>query len=223
MAARTTNAVSANSDATTQITAYYIRSTDVNMEDLLPKESIEPALREGDFYIVYEPVSASVIDVFFAKENLTVTDFPSFYETWRAAPKKLRMKESPMIGYYGGESAESGTSISLRTPVINIYNKETLRAEVTYWVPQTLRLYSNNVKLEVTLSDREEKIRLPLSDGDEGIIWGSDYDSYTYTWTLDSLENGRQFKDLFVSNGGFGGNFTIRRKCPIPGTPHSVR
>lgn len=201
--------VSVNSDATTQITAYYIHSTDENIEELVPKESIEPSLYEGDFYIVYEPGSASVIDVFFAKEPLSAADFPSFFETWRAAPKDLRMKESPMIGYYGGESAESGTSISLRTPVINIYNEETLRAEVTYWVPQALRLYSNDVELEVTLDYQGESIQLEFIDSEQAVEWGSDYDSYTFTWVLDSLEAGKQFKDHFMGTGNYGGDFTI--------------
>ena len=42
------------------------------MEDLLPRETIEPSLWEGDFYIVYEPESASVVDVFFSRETLPV-------------------------------------------------------------------------------------------------------------------------------------------------------
>ncbi|WP_308526443.1 hypothetical protein [uncultured Oscillibacter sp.] len=52
----------ASEEGTTQITVYYCHSQDAAMEDLLPRETIEPSLWEGDFYIVYEPESASVVD-----------------------------------------------------------------------------------------------------------------------------------------------------------------
>ena len=42
------------STETTQMTVYYIHSDDVNIHELLPEETIDPSLWDGDFYIVYE-------------------------------------------------------------------------------------------------------------------------------------------------------------------------
>lgn len=220
----------ASEEGTTQITVYYCHSQDAAMEDLLPRETIEPSLWEGDFYIVYEPESASVVDVFFSRETLPVGgDFEDFYQQWRAAPRTKRMDQDPMIGYFGGQSAESGTSISLRTPVINIYNENTLWAEVTYWVPNTMALTGEekNVRLNVTLTYQDVPVTLEPEQAenggaveDEGIV----YRSYTYAWTLDSLEDGAQFRDLFENADNantddltFGGDFELTAEVSYEG------
>lgn len=220
----------ASEEGTTQITVYYRHSQDAAMEDLLPRETIEPSLWEGDFYIVYEPESASVVDVFFSRETLPVGgDFEDFYQQWRAAPRTERMDQDPMIGYFGGQSAESGTSISLRTPVINIYNENTLWAEVTYWVPNTMALTGEekNVHLNVTLTYQDVPVTLEPEQAenggaveDEGIV----YRSYTYAWTLDSLEDGAQFRDLFENADNantddmtFGGDFELTAEVSYEG------
>lgn len=132
-------------EATTQITVYYVHSSDEEtMKELLPREAIDPALWDGDFYISYEPESASVVDVFYSDDTLPVegelADFADFYMRWRKADKEERMKSRPMIGYYGGDSAESGTALSLRTPVIQITNDNDLQVQVTHWVPRALQM-----------------------------------------------------------------------------------
>lgn len=207
----------AETGETTQITVYYIHSTDSTaMDQLLPQGTIDPTLREGDFYIVYEPESASVVDVFYSDDETGLPvegNFETFYQTWRAADKKLRMDSRPMIGYYGGEAAESGTTISLRTPVINIYNDNELKVEVTYWVPRTLTMIGegNDVSLTVELAYQEETIPLNLAEAAQTETPETSYIGHTYTWTLDSLTEGKQFKNLFstLSTRTYGGDFTI--------------
>lgn len=211
------------STETTQITVYYVHSKDAGIEDLLPEETIEPSLWEGDFYIIYEPESGSVVDVFFTTTTLPVEgDFSTFYETWRAASKVARMDSDPMIGYYGGESAESGSTISLRTPVINIYNENTLRAEVTYWVPRTLASTSeaDNVDLAVTLNYQGVELPLEPENAEKNEEFGIVYFSYTYTWVLDTLEEGQKFRDLFPGSETeltYGGDFTISAEVSYTG------
>ena len=217
----------AETGETTQITVYYIHSTDSTaMDQLLPQGTIDPTLREGDFYIVYEPESASVVDVFYSDDEagLPVADdnFPAFYAEWRAADKELRMDSRPMIGYYGGEAAESGTTLSLRTPVINIRNDNELKVEVTYWVPRILQTIgqAGNVKLDVKLTYQGSVKTLDttpiIGDGytktDE-----ISYISHTYTWTLDSLEDGKQFQDLFDAPMTYGEDFTISAEVSYTG------
>lgn len=204
-----------DSDNTTQITVYYIHCNDGNISQLLPRESIDPTLWDGDFWITYEPESGSVIDVFFCDKDLAVHtdgDFAAFYEKWRAAAKSARMSRNPMVGYYGGESAESGSTISLRTPVINISNKDTLQVDVTYWVPRALLGDLSNVKLDVTLTYQTETIPLEKDSVPSHIGNEIAYLSYTYTWILDSLDQAEmQFYELFpsASNLSYGNDFTV--------------
>lgn len=212
-----------NSDGGIQITVYYIHCESSHMAQLLPDGTIDPTLWDGDFWITYEPESGSVIDVFYSDQNLGVAagTFPDFYREWRTASKLDRMNRKPMVGYYGGESAESGTTISLRTPVINIYNEDTLRVEVTYWVPRTLHTMgeADNVELDVTLTYQEQPLALDeMADNVE-----RDYEEevsyliYTYTWTLDSLkEDEKQFKELF-SGLTYGDDFTVSAEVSYAG------
>lgn len=210
-----------DSSNTTQITVYYIHCDNSNIKQLLPTESIDPTLWEGDFWITYEPESGSVIDVFFCDQNLEISDFPSFYEEWRAASKSARMSRKPMVGYYGGESAQSGTTISLRTPVINIYNEDTLRAEVTYWVPRALLGTPEAVKLDVSLTYQNQVIILQQADAVPDSSVDISALSYTYTWTLDSLkESETQFYELFPGGSDLtcGGDFTITAEVSYEGS-----
>lgn len=214
-----------NSDGGIQITVYYIHCDSSHMAQLLPSGTIDPTLWDGDFWITYEPESGSVIDVFFCDQDLEVgDDFADFYKEWRAASKLDRMGRKPMVGYYGGESAESGTTISLRTPVINIYNEDTLRLEVTYWVPRTLYTMgeAGNVKLDVTLTYQDWPAQLRQTEAEDFIdTEGTSYFTYTYTWTLDSLEeDGRQFREISfqgASGLSYGDDFTVSAEVSYTG------
>lgn len=219
-----------NSDGGIQITVYYIHCDSSHMAQLLPSGTIDPTLWDGDFWITYEPESGSVIDVFFCDQDLEVgDDFADFYKEWRAASKLDRMGRKPMVGYYGGESAESGTTISLRTPVINIYNEDTLRLEVTYWVPRTLYTMgeAGNVKLDVTLTYQDWPAQLRQTEAEDFIdTEGTSYFTYTYTWTLDSLEEGeRQFRDISfqgASGLSYGDDFTVSAEVSYTGSALKV-
>ena len=217
-------------EGTPQITVYYIHSSDLHIAELLPEGTIDPTLWEGDFWIIYEPKSGSVVDVFFSEEELPVDaagDFPAFYATWRTAGRAARMDAEPMIGYYGGESAESGSTISLRTPVINIYNENTLRLEITYWVPRTLAMMEEgeHIALDVTLEYQGQSLLLDLGWAEKTSSPEVSYFVYTYTWTLDSLESGKQFQDLpFPSRSSltYGDDFTVVAEVLYNGTALTV-
>ncbi len=105
------------------------------LESLLPEGSIEASLTDGYFYLVYEPQGGSVTDVFFSKRDMGAEDFQVFYTMWRGAEKSKRMKNDPMIGYYGSQTAESGNIGALFTPIIEILNREQLILNVSYRVP----------------------------------------------------------------------------------------
>ena len=219
---------SSGDDATTQITVYYVHSSDEEaMKELLPQEAIDPALWDGDFYISYEPESASVVDVFYSDDTLPVegelADFADFYMRWRKADKEERMKSRPMIGYYGGESAESGTALSLRTPVIQITNDNDLQVQVTHWVPRALQMIgqADQVSLDVELEYQGQKIPLTLDMGNQEEKPDIAYLIYESTWTLESLEEGKHFADLFSAPGTtltYGEDFTIVAEVSYTGT-----
>ena len=206
---------------TTQITAYVIDKDDANIKKLLPDGAIDPTLWDGDFYVIYEPESASVVDVFYSDGPLPVGgDFRAFYDTWRTAPKSERMASRPMVGYYGGAAAESGTTISLRTPVINIHNDNALRAEITYWVPRSLTMGADHtVDLTVELSYQGQNVPLALSEAKQVTVSDVAYVAHTYTWTLDDLE-GTRFREFFAAVGtplSYGGDFTVSAEVTYAG------
>ncbi len=212
---------------TSKMTAYYIHSDDLKSgkSELLPKDTIDPQLWDGDFYIIYEPKSASVVDVFFNKGKLPVEDdFPSFYKKWRAQPRKIRMKSKPMIGYYGGEAAKGSDTISLRTPVIEISNTNTLTATVKYWVPRSLAMNGgiDKVVLDVKLNYQGTEFTLSNSDAVTTNEPEVSYLGYTYTWTLDSLQDeNKRFHKLFSKAGEqfvYGKDFEIDAGVSYKGT-----
>lgn len=177
------------------------------LESLLPGNSIEHSLFEGYFYLVYEPEGGNITDVFFARRDMGVEDFQAFYVMWRGTGKNRRMKNHPMIGYYGSQTAGNGNIGALFTPVIEIINREKLILNVSYRVPNSL---ADETSLQVELSYGDCSIPLAL----EGTpAFSGNYRVYSYSWVLDSLEEGNHFYNLFdqVSNppGEFGGDFTV--------------
>lgn len=190
--------------------------------ELLPEGTIDPALRKGRFYVVYEikadeensekPSLGSVTDVFYADGKGSsldnVTDFETFYQQWRGASRKDRLDEK--FGYYGGEGAENGTSNSLKPPVLKVINGEELRVELTYEVPITLPQGEERTpKVWLYYGEhREYRVDLGGYDVIEGEpVFGKCADkkepnllngvvTHTCTWVLDTLKENEQFKNL---------------------------
>ncbi len=186
--------------------------------DLLPSGSIDPKLKDNFFYVVYEPKTGSVTDVFFTEEEIKVDDFQGFYNIWRAAPAKIRMSNNPIIGYYGGETAQNSSTGALYTPIITIDNKEELTLKVSYSVPITAASATN---LSVTLSYGGKNIELVLEN--ENLNYNNGAANYSYSWVLDSLKSGKQFKDLFGTvTSGFGGDFTATATVNYSGISSST-
>lgn len=199
-------------------TAYYIDQKNPMLEKLLPAGSIDPSLREGWFYIVYEPVSGCVTDVFYAEREIGTLgepDFQHFYDRWISEDKSIRKSASPMLGYYGGGMAEGAEIGALSTPTVTvmIQNGERLTATVSYWLPDSIA--SESAELGVELEYGGTKISLTDSryanrrtetspESDSGGV------TYTSVWVLDALEDSRQFAGLFSGQTECGGDFTVR-------------
>lgn len=224
--------VSVGDGESVSMTFYYISSEDGAVGQLLPDETIESSLWNGRFYVVYEPESASVTDVFYAeKPFVDEKNFEQFYRKYKGTSKRERMKLSPMTGYYGGDSAQGGSTIALRTPVIRIYNEDELKAEVTWWVPRSLSAELDKINLAMTLRYQGNEIKLDeatlgdqysarVTDGmaESGVL----YLTYRRTYLLDSLETGKQFKDIPGISEALGDNFELTAEVSYTGTTQKV-
>lgn len=175
---------------------YYLSKADMT-EELLTPGSIDPALREGDFYIVYDSSSGSVTDVFYAEQSmdsLMGSGFASFYSEWaKSRSARLEKKNQMLVGWYNGEAAE-GKDIELEIPEepyikVMIKNEEELTVTVEYAAP-------GGAKLSVRLGDTELKNSMPLSGGEKTVSAGTG----SYTWVLDSL-TGERFRNLVQKEG----------------------
>lgn len=208
--------------------ARYVSSENLS-EALLDAGSIDPALWDGHFYIVYEPVSGSVTDVFYAEEpieTLIGADFQTFYDEWTAASRMERMRARPMLGYYGGGMAEGDDSSRLPTPDVTVLirNEEKLTAEVTFSVPTSVSAIPGlNMRREVELKYGGSPVsllegeRLPT----QKTTFRNGNTVTTCTWVLDSLESGEgQFRDLFGGTGTYGGDFTVSASLRLSAAGH---
>ena len=182
--------------------------------ELLPTGSIDPALLNGDFYIVYEPVSGCVTDVFYAESDIAYAEssFQVFYENWKTASRDERMRRSPMLGYYGGGKADGSSADRLHTPGVTvlIHNEEELWVEVTFLVPDG----AESVTKAVTLEYDGKPIDLMDPLYNKRLRAAADQNSNTYAWTLDSLKRDKTGEPFTFSNltgltGGLGGEFTV--------------
>lgn len=231
-----------------EVTAYYVSKADLAADagELLPQESIDPALWQGDFYIVYEPESASVLDVFYAEETLTeaAKDFRAFCDAYRFMSRGERGRLRPPLGHFGGEGAEAGRTVKLPAPLIKITNTETLTVEVSYRVPLSLAAdLRGHLTYTATLGYEQggERYELPLSTtggAGEGLAYQTHQTEtsleqgvtvHTYTYLLDSLEEGRHFKDLALKTaegkllaGALGGDFTVTALLDVDGSATSA-
>lgn len=209
-----------------------------DLTDLLPQGAIDPALRKGCFYIVYEVKAGSVADVFYAEETAELEDegdFAQFYTDWRESSRQKRLDNQKMFGYYGGEAARNGSSDALREPILEVINGEELLVRLTYEAPDPLPegetrtpkvwlYYGENKKYGVELSgytrvdaDKEPGIGEYKEEKNQDLING--VTTYTLTWVLDTLKEGQQFKDLEFkagpgyttsgTPGSFGEDFTV--------------
>lgn len=206
---------------------YYIHHSrgGSEVENLLPVGTIDSALMEGSFYIVYEPVGGSVTDVFYAETEPSVDgNFQAFYQRVSTSPRSARMQMKPMVGYYGGGKAENARDDALGTPVVIIENKETLTAEISYEVlpamadkaKLTVKLTYDGCEIDIT----PEPIKLSREEKDGRV-------RFTCTILLDSLDvDEPHFSDWFKyaenKPGAFGGDFTVTATLTAEGaTPSS--
>lgn len=187
-------------------------------EELLPTGSIDPTLRDGDFYIVYDRKSGSVTDVFYAEDSLSGlvgNNFAAFYDTWaKSRSDRLAQKNVMLVGWYNGQAAQ-GEDVELDIPEeptikVMIENEEELTVTVEYTAPGPAALSVKLGSIDLTGSTYSARKR------GESTQTGVNGTAYTCTWVLDSLTAGK-FKEL----GTPGGNFTVTATIASPDSAFS--
>lgn len=194
----------------------YVSKTSMD-EELLPTGSIDPALRSGDFYIVYDRKSGSVTDVFYAESSMDglMTDgFDKFYENWaKSRSDRLKQKNTMLVGWYNGQAAQ-GEDVELDIPEeptikVMIDNGEELTVTVEYTAPAPAELSVKLGDVELTDSTYDARKRDIKSQN------GTNGTAYTCTWVLDSLTAGK-FKELGNTGVTPGSNFTVAATITSP-------
>ncbi len=171
-----------------------IAKTDANMEDLLPSGTIDPALWDGDFYILYDAKSGCVTDVFYAEETI---DGNADFAALRNASRDVRMRSEPMLGYYGGGKAEGSPIERLHTPGVTVLirNEEKLTVEVNFEIPASAAGAAVTKSVKVLYNGREIELLQPAYS--KRLVKPVNLETGTsFVWILDSLEEEEQFQKL---------------------------
>lgn len=185
----------------------------VKLADLLPAGVIDPALREGHFFILYDAGTHHVTEVFYAKKDKDIDgNLDDFRGKSRTERVLLFRGGRTLVGWYGGGKAANIGTKPLPSPGVEVLinNGEELTLTVVYTMPEGL-------PAGVTV-DRTPKVTLEYG-GKEIDLWtngrktgGPDITLSTttsakYVWVLDSLEDDKQFKGLVSAD--LGGDFTV--------------
>lgn len=214
--------------------------SDVFSKNLLTAGAVDQALLDGEFYIVYDPSSGAVTDVFYT-EGPDIQEIG--YALSIAGDRDARMGESPMLGYYGGRQEARGDYTPLPAPevMVVVENGDLLRVHVTFSVPQSaLPIIGTNwmftAEKSVVLEYAGSFVELPVipdisaSPGQRGYRTSSTSSfntSVTYTWVLDQLDRDdglpstrdRHFWQLFTSDPAkapvCGGDFTVTAEITL--------
>lgn len=189
---------------------------EVVSKGLLTTGAIDPALldEDGNFYIVYDPASGGVTDVFYTEGPGAIQ--PIDYAFSIAGDRDARMKETPMLGYYGGQQTARKDYTPLPAPevMVVIHNEDLLTVDVTFSVPDAMFTATQTVELHY----KDRIVQLDLLKASSSVSTSD----ITYTWVLDALDRtddngakveGRHFWQLFASNPDeapvCGGDFTV--------------
>lgn len=236
----TASEVSVTQDGTEQTVSLCVLSDAARadiLDELLPAGVIDPSLRDGHFYILYDKNTCHVFEVFYAEEKFDKTELNALRGRNRSQRVSYYRGDTAnrcLVGYYeGGLAGQIGTK-PLPTPGVEVLieNGSELRLTVRYTIPAQLTGADVKRVPTVTLEYKGEKVKLlfvndvtknvvsPYSERltkDQDITSNTKPMSAEYIWTLDSLEQDgggnftKRFKDLFNNPDSiaFGGDFTV--------------
>lgn len=115
-----------------QASVYVAKDTAASL-GLLTGGAIDPALLNGQFYIVYDTASGAVTDVFYT-EGPDIQDIHYALSIAGNRDKRMRPDSGPMLGYYGGEQEARTPYTPLPAPevLVEVENGDLLKVHVTF-------------------------------------------------------------------------------------------
>lgn len=204
------------------------------LDELLPVGTIDPALRDEHFRVVYDESTGHVVEVFYAEGDIdnNLTLFRGKSRSDRVAYFRENRDARQLVGYYGGSIADNIGTHPLPTPGVEVFieNGNELTLTVTYTIPTVdgsgTPVEANrapNVTLEyggtkVTLLETTNSTVVSHYDSrliKSGDITDSGVSVAKYTWVLDSLESGKQFKGLTGGSVELGDDFTVKASLTL--------
>ncbi len=219
-------------------TLYYVTADSKNSDTsaasvLVTEDTIDADLYQHYWVVEYDPASASVYAVFYSETRSGYTT--ASYNNLRY--KDNRLRDGAQVGYYGGDSVDSGNTSTL-APKITVQNEEKLQVTITSKRPD-----QNPLSYVVTLQDTlghtltlryqpdmtgtkfghgKDDLSLAetsqLYDNESGTIRGS---VYTLTLTLDDLtQETTRFAALYGSKNS---NLIDASKQLVPGTDLTIK
>ena len=212
-----------------QASVYVAKDTAASL-GLLTGGAIDPALLNGQFYIVYDTASGAVTDVFYT-EGPDIQDIHYALSIAGNRDKRVRPDSGPMLGYYGGEQEARTPYTPLPAPevLVEVENGDLLKVHVTFSLPDAaLSIVGNNwmhtAKQTVRLEYEGAAIPLmnyPTISFPERHSSSLSSAAVTHTWVLDALDRAdgvsdRHFYQLFSNSGmTFGGDFTVTAEIEL--------
>ena len=200
------------------------------LDGLLTAGAIDPALLDGQFHVVCDQASGAVTDVFYTEGPESIQDIERALSI--AGDRDARMRETPMLGYYGGEQTarEDYTPLSAPEVMVVVENGDLLTVDVTFSLPDsTLSVVGNNwiheAKQTVQLMYNGKTVSLLSIPGASAVARHPSARSIsasaiTYSWVLDALDTssvaGRHFWQLFDDpDMTFGEDFTVTAEIEL--------
>ncbi len=193
-------------DSDGEKTLYYVTADQKNAQTsaasvIVTEDTVDAELYQHYWVAEYDPTSASVYAVFYSEKRKDYE--PAAYNSLRY--KKNRLKDGARVGYYGGDSVESGNTSAL-APKITVKNEEKLQVIINSKRPDdnplsfdvrmtdtaghTLTLKYGTDSSGKNLTHKTDDLHLADTSGldrnnETGTIRGN---NYTLTLTLDALQ-----------------------------------
>lgn len=198
---------------------YYVSSASETGQNylLLANDSLQQATERGGAFIVeLNPLSGDVYSVFYAEESFVYDQVLAL----ASREKKIRQKSLPQLGYYCGDSTDSGVGLPAKfEPTIQMINGEELAVKISCKNLKAIRRTQQNLSMSVYISDEHgNQMEFSYQGGTD--LFVSD-GSITLTKVLDSLEEKNQFHNVLPELVA-GDNLKITVKMTYQDPGHSI-
>lgn len=192
----------ANSKPASSDSLRYVASYDgnTNAVGIFGEDLVGYEIWESDWVIVFDSQSGSIKEVFYSEDGLNYD--PDTFDSYREYSNRLN--SGAKKGYYGGDSLKINVTSAL-APEITVENGEELIAHFSCESPDL-----SPITFDITVKDSngvwENITVVPEMFGGK----------CTYDLVVDSLKDGRHFKDIFPSLRA-GDNIFIELKAKSAG------